>query len=45
MVQAEPPMGAVELTPKEKIQELLLFSISEQYFRLRDALGIRIAVA
>jgi len=44
MVQAEPPMGAVELTPKEKIEDLLLFSISEQYFRLRDALGIRIAV-
>ena len=26
MIQAEPPMGAVELTPKEKIEELLLFS-------------------
>jgi hypothetical protein len=43
MVQAEPPMGAVELTPKEKIEELLLFSVSDQYFRLRDALGIKIA--
>jgi hypothetical protein len=44
MIQAEPPMGAVELTPKEKIQDLLLFSVSEQYFRLREALGIRISV-
>jgi tetratricopeptide (TPR) repeat protein len=45
MIQAEPPMGAVEITPKEKIEELLLFSVSEQYFRLREALGIRIAVS
>jgi hypothetical protein len=44
MIQAEPPMGAVDLTPKEKIQELVLFSISEQYFRLREALGIQIQV-
>jgi tetratricopeptide (TPR) repeat protein len=44
MIQAEPPMGAVEITPKEKIEELLLFSVSEQYFRLREALGIRISV-
>jgi hypothetical protein len=45
MIQAEPPMGAVDLTPKEKIQELLLFSVSEPYFRLREALGIQIQVA
>jgi hypothetical protein len=45
MVQAEPPMGAVELTPKEKIEELLLFAVSDQYFRLREALGIKIAAA
>ena len=43
MIQAEPPMGAVD-QPKEKIEDLLLFSVSEQYFRLREALGIRIAV-
>lgn len=42
MIQAEPPMGAVDLTPKEKIQELILFSVSESYFRLREALGIQI---
>lgn len=44
MIQADPPLGAVELTPKEKIEDVLLFSISEQYFRLRDALGIKIRV-
>ena len=44
MIQAEPPMGAVDLTPKEKIQELILFSVSESYFRLREALGIQIQV-
>ncbi len=44
MVQAEPPMGAVDLTPKEKVQELVLFSVSEPYFRLREALGIQIQV-
>jgi tetratricopeptide (TPR) repeat protein len=44
MIQAEPPMGAVDLTPKEKIQELILFSVSEPYFRLREALGIQIQV-
>ena len=45
MIQAEPPMGAVDLTPKEKIQELILFSVSESYFRLREALGIQIQVS
>jgi ABC-type taurine transport system ATPase subunit len=44
MLQAEPPMGAVDLTPKEKIQELILFSVSESYFKLREALGIQIQV-
>ena len=44
MVQAEPPMGAVDLSPKEKVQELVLFSVSEAYFRLREALGIQIQV-
>jgi hypothetical protein len=44
MLQAEPPMGAVDLTPKEKIQELILFSVSESYFRLRETLGIQIQV-
>jgi lipopolysaccharide biosynthesis regulator YciM len=44
MIQAEPPMGAVDLTPKEKVEELVLFSVSESYFRLRESLGIQIKV-
>ncbi|MEY4580950.1 MAG: hypothetical protein RL701_5653 [Pseudomonadota bacterium] len=44
MIQAEPPVGAIDLTPKEKIQELILFSVSESYSRLREALGIQIQV-
>jgi golgin subfamily B member 1 len=43
MIQSEPPMGAVDLSPKEKVEDLLRFSVSEQYFKLREALGIRIA--
>jgi golgin subfamily B member 1 len=42
MIQSEPPMGAVDLSPKEKVEDLLRFSVSEQYFRLRESLGIKI---
>lgn len=45
MIQAEPPMGTIELTTKEKIEDLLLFSVSEQYFRLRESLGVQVSVA
>ncbi len=34
--------GPVDLPPKEKVKELVLFSVSEEYFRLREHLGIRI---
>ena len=44
MVQALPPEGPADLPPKEKIKELVLFSVSESYFRLREALGIQIKV-
>lgn len=37
--------GPVDLPPKEKVKELVLFSVSEEYFRLREYLGIRIALA
>lgn len=37
--------GPVDLPPKEKIKELVLFSVSEEYFRLREHLGIRIPLA
>jgi hypothetical protein len=33
-----------DLSPKDKINELVLFSVSEEYFRLREHLGITIAV-
>ena len=37
--------GPVDLPPKEKVKELVLFSVSEEYFRLREQLGIRIPLA
>lgn len=42
MIQAEPPMGVDDMPPKDKIKDLLLFSVSESYFKLREALGIQI---
>ncbi len=39
MIQAETG-GVEEIPAKEKIKELVLFSISEQYFKLRETLGI-----
>ena len=45
MIQAEPAMGTLDLTPKEKIEEILRFGVSDEYFRLREALGIQIQVA
>ncbi|MBX3245693.1 MAG: tetratricopeptide repeat protein [Myxococcales bacterium] len=44
MIQALPPEGSVDLPPKDKLKELVLFSVSEQYFKLREALGIQIQV-
>jgi len=43
MVNSEPP-GLSDVPPKEKVKELILFSVSEEYFRLREALGFAIAV-
>ena len=44
MIQALPQEGAIDLPPKDKLKELVLFSVSESYFRLREALGIQIQV-
>jgi hypothetical protein len=44
MIQSLPPEGPTDLPPKEKIKEIVLFSVSEEYFRLREALGIQIKV-
>lgn len=45
MVTQLPPAGPVDLSPRDKVKELVLFSVSEQYFRLREHLGIRISLA
>ncbi len=44
MIQALPAEGPVDLAPKDKIKEVVLFSVSESYFRLREQLGIQITV-
>ncbi len=41
MINAEPP-GFSDVPPKDKIMQLILFSVSEEYFRLRESLGITI---
>ncbi len=44
MIQSLPPEGPNDLAAKEKVKEIVLFSVSEEYFRLRKALGITIKV-
>jgi tetratricopeptide (TPR) repeat protein len=44
MVQALGAAGPVDVPAKDKIKDLVLFSVSEEYFRLRVALGIQIAI-
>ncbi len=41
IISAEPQLPG-DLSPPEKMKELLVFSVSEQYFSLRTALGIAI---
>jgi hypothetical protein len=41
MIVAEQQMPG-DLSPSEKVKEILLFSVSEQYFGLRKALGITV---
>lgn len=43
MVNAEPP-GLSDVSPKEKVKDLILFSVSEEYFRLRQVLGFSINI-
>jgi tetratricopeptide (TPR) repeat protein len=45
MITALGAQGPVDLAPKDKIKEIVLFSVSEEYFRLRQALGIQLQVA
>ena len=50
LVSADPPWKGKDLQilpkdiSKEKIKEIVLFSVSEQYFRLREALGTQIKI-
>jgi tetratricopeptide (TPR) repeat protein len=41
IIAAEPQMPG-DLPPQEKLKELIVFSVSEQYFHLRKALGIAV---
>ena len=41
IIGAEPQLPG-DLPPAEKIKELILFSVSDQYFALRKALGIAV---
>jgi hypothetical protein len=41
MVNNEPP-GFSDVPPKDKVMQLILFSVSEEYFNLREKLGITI---
>jgi hypothetical protein len=44
VISAEQQMPG-DLTPQEKLKELLVFSVSEDYFKLRAQLGLAIKVA
>ena len=44
MINALPPEGSADLPPNDKVKEIVLFSVSESYFKLREALGIQIQV-
>ncbi len=41
IIAAEPQMPG-DLSPQDKLKELIVFSVSEQYFALRKALGIAV---
>ena len=44
MTQQIASESTADLAPREKVKEVVLFSISESYFRLREQLGIQIKV-
>ena len=44
MIEALPPAGPTDLPPRDKIKDLVLFSVSDEYFRLREAIGITINI-
>ncbi len=44
MTQQIPTESTADLAPRDKVKEIVLYSISESYFRLREQLGIQIKV-
>ena len=44
MTQQIASESTADLAPRDKIKEIVLYSISESYFRLREQLGIQIKV-
>ncbi|MGD8606665.1 MAG: tetratricopeptide repeat protein [Myxococcales bacterium] len=44
MIQQIASESTADLAPREKVKEIVLYSISESYFRLREQLGIQIKV-
>jgi hypothetical protein len=44
MTQQIASESTADLAPRDKVKEIVLFSISESYFRLREQLGIQIKV-
>jgi tetratricopeptide (TPR) repeat protein len=44
MTQQIPSESTADLAPRDKVKEIVLYSVSESYFRLREQLGIQIKV-
>ncbi|MFZ1864320.1 MAG: tetratricopeptide repeat protein [Polyangiales bacterium] len=44
MIQQIPSESTADLAPRDKVKEIVLYSISESYFQLREQLGIQIKV-
>jgi hypothetical protein len=44
MTQQITSESTADLAPRDKVKEIVLYSISESYFKLREALGIQIKV-
>jgi hypothetical protein len=44
MTQQIASESTADLAPRDKVKEIVIYSISESYFRLREQLGIQIKV-
>ncbi len=45
MISADSGEGTVDVSAKEKVREVILFGVSEDYFALRERLGIQIQLS